>query len=47
MYATGVGLVLYGARNLDLRTFRNGRSNEDRTYGKVRERMKAWISNFF
>lgn len=47
MYATGVGLVLYGARNADLRYFRNGRSSEDRTYGKVRDRMKAWIANFF
>ena len=47
MYATGVGLVLYGARNMDLRSFRSGRASEDRTYQTVTERFKALIANWF
>lgn len=44
MYATGVGLVLYGAKNADLRHFR---SRDEGTYRKVRKRMQEWFAEIF
>ncbi len=45
MYATGVGLVLYGARHLDLRNFKI--REDDGTYKKVSKRMKEWFAEIF
>lgn len=44
MYSTGVGLILYGARNRISSRFRIRDRN---IYGKVRDRMKEWFSEFF
>ncbi len=44
MYSTGVGLVLYGSRNQDARHFR---VRDENVYGKVRGRMRAWLSDLF
>lgn len=44
LYATGVGLVLYGSRHQGARIFRN---REDNVYHKVKERMKEWIEEIF
>jgi cell division protein FtsA len=44
MYATGVGLVVYGARNTDRSMFR---IREDNTYKKVKSRMKEWLQEIF
>ena len=43
-YATGVGLVLYGSRNSDVRHFR---VRDENVYHKVRGRMKSWIGELF
>jgi cell division protein FtsA len=40
MYATGVGLVLYGARHQDQKHFK---IREDNIYRKVMDRMKGWL----
>lgn len=40
IYATGVGLVLYGARHCDHRHFK---AKDDNIYTKVRRRMSAWL----
>ena len=40
MYATGVGLVVYGARHTDRRLFR---IREENVYRKVRGRMREWL----
>ncbi|HWV38448.1 MAG TPA: cell division protein FtsA [Vulgatibacter sp.] len=45
MYATGVGLVLYGAKHLDLRNFKI--RDEGGTYKKVSKRMKEWFAEIF
>ncbi|AKU91856.1 cell division protein FtsA [Vulgatibacter incomptus] len=45
MYATGVGLVLYGARHLDLRNFKI--REDEGTYKKVGKRMKEWFAEIF
>jgi cell division protein FtsA len=45
MYATGVGLVVYGARNLDKGEFRV-RSNGN-TYKRIADRMREWLSEIF
>jgi cell division protein FtsA len=42
IYATAVGLVLYGAKHCDQRYFR---AREDNIYTKVRRRMSAWLHN--
>lgn len=42
IYATGVGLVLYGAQNYDQKYFR---SKEENIYTKVRKRMGSWLSD--
>ncbi len=42
MYATGVGLVLYGARNKDLQKFRIRDKN---IFNRVMSRMKKWFKD--
>jgi cell division protein FtsA len=44
MYATGVGLVQYGARHRDLNYFR---IRENNIYRKVKKRMRDWLSEIF
>lgn len=44
MYATGVGLVVYGAQHADKRMFR---IREENTYRKVKSRMKEWLQEIF
>jgi cell division protein FtsA len=44
MYATAVGLVLFGARNIDAS---NLRTPSDNVYSKVRTRMREWFSDMF
>jgi cell division protein FtsA len=44
MYATGVGLVLYGSRNRVQSRFKVGEGN---IFSKVTHRMKEWIGEFF
>jgi cell division protein FtsA len=44
MYATGVGLVLYGVRNQDMRYFK---IREENVYSKVRSRMRSWLGEIF
>jgi cell division protein FtsA len=42
MYATGVGLVLYGARNQDSRKFRIRDKN---IFNRIMTRMKRWFND--
>ncbi|HKA34059.1 MAG TPA: cell division protein FtsA [Candidatus Binatia bacterium] len=44
IYATGVGLVLYGMRRQDKNFFR---IRENNVFGKVKGRMTDWLSEFF
>ena len=44
MYATGVGLILYGSRNKAQSRFKVGEGN---IFSKVTRRMKEWIGEFF
>jgi cell division protein FtsA len=44
MYATGVGLVLYGSRNRAQSRFKVGEGN---IFSKVTHRMREWIGEFF
>jgi cell division protein FtsA len=44
MYATGVGLVVYGAKHLDRRMFR---IREENVYKKVKGRMREWLEEIF
>jgi len=44
MYATGVGLVVYGAKHQDRRMFR---IREDNVYKKVKGRMREWLEEIF
>ncbi len=44
MYATGVGLVLYGSRNRGHSRFKVGEAN---IFSKVTHRMREWIGEFF
>lgn len=44
MYATGVGLVMYGSRSLQDSKFK---VRDDGVYQKVKERMKNWIVEIF
>lgn len=44
MYATGVGLVQYGSKNLDSRHFK---VRDDNIYSKVMGRMRSWLSDIF
>jgi len=43
-YATGVGLVVYGAKNQDRRLFR---IRDENVYRKVKTRMKEWLGQVF
>jgi cell division protein FtsA len=44
IYATGVGLVVYGARNQDRRVFR---IRDENVYRKVKGRMREWLEEIF
>ncbi|MCX8117195.1 MAG: cell division protein FtsA [Desulfobacterota bacterium] len=44
IYATGVGLVLYGSRHRSQGRFKVG---EENLFGKVTRRMKEWVREFF
>ena len=44
VYATGVGLVKYGSRNMETRNFTIGQEN---VFDKVVRRMKEWFGEFF
>ncbi len=44
IYATGVGLILYGMKRQEKNFFR---IREDNIFGKVRGRMVDWLSEFF
>jgi cell division protein FtsA len=44
VYATGVGLVRYGSRNLQTKNFSIGQEN---VFDKVFRRMKEWFGEFF
>lgn len=44
MYATGVGLVQFGSKNLDSRHFK---VRDDNIYSKVMGRMRTWLSDIF
>ena len=44
MYATGVGLVLYGTRHLESRYFK---VREENVYDKVVKRMRDWLTEVF
>ena len=44
VYATGVGLVKYGSRNLQSRNFSIGQEN---IFDRVVRRMKEWFGEFF
>lgn len=45
IYATGVGLVKYGSRNMQVKNFKVG--NEEGTFDRVVRRMKEWFGEFF
>jgi cell division protein FtsA len=44
IYATGVGLVVYGAKNMDRRVFR---IRDENVYKKVKGRMREWLEEIF
>ncbi len=44
IYATGVGLVKYGSKNLQISNFKIGQEN---VFDKVIRRMKEWFGEFF
>jgi cell division protein FtsA len=44
LFATGVGLVMYGNRNRSKSRFRIGESN---IFSKVTRRMRDWFGEFF
>lgn len=44
IYATGVGLVLYGSKNQTANKFR---LRDNHIFGKVRYRMREWFAEFF
>lgn len=45
MYATGVGLVQYGTRSMDVRNFKI--RDDEGTYKRVTQRMKNWFNEIF
>ncbi len=47
VYATGVGLVVYGTRNATTREFPTGKNNDEKLFGSVFGRMKGWFREFF
>jgi cell division protein FtsA len=44
IYATGVGLVKYGSRNMQIKNFSIGQEN---VFDKIMRRMKEWFGEFF
>ena len=44
LYATGVGLIMYGLKNRSARSFRTG---EGSFFAKLIQRIKRWYSEFF
>jgi cell division protein FtsA len=46
VYATGVGLIVYGSRNFGAREFPTTKS-EDSIFGNAVRRMKTWFKEFF
>ena len=46
VYATGVGLVVYGSKNIGIREFPTMQS-DDNLFRKVSRRMKEWLGEFF
>jgi cell division protein FtsA len=47
VYATGVGLVVYGSRHIDSTTHFPTTQNDDNLFSKVSRRMKEWFGEFF
>jgi cell division protein FtsA len=45
-YATGVGLVIYGSKNLGIREFPKAQT-DDHMFGRITRRMKEWLGEFF
>ncbi|MCC6503433.1 MAG: cell division protein FtsA [Deltaproteobacteria bacterium] len=45
MYSTGVGLVLYGGKNVGDMQFQKG--NDTKLFNKLTSRMKDWMKEFF
>jgi cell division protein FtsA len=46
VYATGVGLVVYGSKNQGIREFPTAQ-NDDNVFRRVTRRMKEWFGEFF
>jgi len=46
VYSTGVGLIVYGSRNLGPREFPTTKS-EDSIFHTTTRRMKSWFREFF
>jgi cell division protein FtsA len=46
VYSTGVGLVVYGSRNMGPREFPTTKS-EDSIFNTTTRRMKSWFREFF
>ncbi len=46
VYATGVGLVIYGSKNQGIREFPTVQ-NDDNVFRRVTRRMKEWFGEFF
>jgi cell division protein FtsA len=46
VYATGVGLVVYGSKNQGIREFPTAQS-DDNVFRRVTRRMKEWLGEFF
>ena len=46
VYATGVGLVVYGSKNQGIREFPTAQS-DDNVFRRVTRRMKEWFGEFF
>jgi cell division protein FtsA len=43
IYATGVGLVLYGSKNCDMNRFR---IRDNNIFSRVKARMQEWFKEF-
>jgi cell division protein FtsA len=47
VYATGVGLVIYGSRHMEVTTHFPTTQSDDSLFRKVSKRMKEWFGEFF
>jgi len=47
VYATGVGLVIYGSRHVDTTAHFPTNQSDDSLFRKVSKRMKEWFGEFF